>query len=469
MPFKSPFFKPLAGSGASLYTMKSSALIYVPSDTPEAMALATVKVAGVPLIVRGIMTLAEAGLDSVVLLIAGSQRGRIESFLARYGDKRLPSVEIVSYDEPYRVSPAIVQRIADHASQRLLLVNANLLFDKRLVREMRAVPLGDDEIVRCKEGAHARPVFDVSLSVWRTLTTFTEERARSIESCLRHLRDTAKHHTTNITSEVHTFLLKSLRDRAVAEKSLAEAIRHSTLAPVAKYINKRISLPVSLFLSKLWVNPNTITGLNIIIGVFAGVFAADGHRYEMILLGALLFQVASIVDGCDGEVAKLTFRCTKFGQYADSLSDTISLGAFLVGIMAGYWRSTHSPVAFYVGTIMLVNTAITLFWIVHYLKKNTQSASMVTFDKVYLRRLTGQPRWLLSFIRFGKYTLKKDIYSFCFLVFAVFGILYWWLFITAFGVTLAAIILTYLNAQSWFKERGKGLVEAGPRSEGQRA
>ncbi len=449
--------------------MKSSALIYVPSDTPEAMALATVKVAGVPLILRGVMTLAEAGFESITLLIAASQRGRIESFLERLGEKRLPSIEIVSYDEPYRVSPATVRRVAGQSSDRLMLINANLLFDKTLVHEMRAVALGDGEIARCKEGAHARPVVDVPLAMWERLEPFTEEKPRSIESCLNHLRDTSGHRFANITPEVHTFLLRSTRDRAVAEKSLAEAIRHSTLAPVAKYINKRISLPVSLFLSKLWVSPNAITGFNIIIGVFAGVFAADGHNYWMILLGAALFQIASIVDGCDGEVAKLTFRCSKFGQYADSLSDTISLGAFLVGIMAGYWRSTHSPAAFYVGAIMLVNTAITIFWIAHYLKKNTQSASMVTFDKDYLQRLTDQPWWLLGFIRYGKYTLKKDIYSFCFLVFAVLGILYWWLFITAFGVTLAAIILTYLNAQSWLRAREKGFAEVEPGSEGQRA
>ena len=449
--------------------MKSSALIYVPSDTPEAMALATVKVAGVPLIVRGIMTLAEGGIDDVTLLIADSQRRKIRSFLERYDEKKLPAIQMVSYDEPYGVGPSIVKRIADHASGRLILVNANLIFDKGLVKEIRAIPLEGDEIVRCKVGAHARPIFDVPVATWERLADFTAERPRSIENCLRYLRETAKHRIVKISPDINTFLLKSIRDRAVAEKSLAEAIRHSTIAPVAKYINKRISLPISLFLSKLWVSPNTVTGLNIVIGLFAGVFVADGNRYWMILMGAIFFQVASIVDGCDGEVAKLTFRCSKFGQYADTLCDNLSLGAFLVGIMAGYWRITHSPVAFYVGAVMIINTAITLFWIAYYLKKNTQSASLATFDTAYLSKLSGQPWWLLSFIRFGKYTLKKDVYTFSFLVFAILGILYWWLFITAFGVTLAAIILTYLNAERWFKAREGRLARMEPKSEGQRA
>ncbi|MFH1831012.1 MAG: CDP-alcohol phosphatidyltransferase family protein [Pseudomonadota bacterium] len=449
--------------------MKSSAIIYVPSDTPEAMALATLRVAGVPLIVRSIMTLASAGIDGCTLLIAASQRHKIESFLERYNDKRLPLIQIISYDEPYRVSPAIVRNIADTTTKRMLLINANFLFEKSMVSEMRSMPIEDDEVVLCEEGAHRCPVIDTSQGVWKKLESFTKEKPRSIESCLGHLTEVATTRVAKLPAESNTFLLKSIRDRAVAEKSLAEAIRHRAPGPIAVHINKRISLPVSLFLSKLWISPNSITAFNIVIGLFSGVFVADGHRYEVILFGAVLFQIASIVDGCDGEVAKLTFRYTKFGQYADSLSDNLSLGSFLTGLIAGYWRSTHSPLAFYVGAIMLTTTAITLFWMIRYLVKNTQSASLATFDKDYLAKLKTGPKFLLTFIRFGKYTLKKDVFSFCFLVFAVAGILYWWLFITAFGTTLAAIILTYLNIQAWRTSRDKRFAEAGMQSEGQSA
>ncbi len=449
--------------------MKSSAVIYVPSDTPEAMALATVKVAGVPLIVRSIMTLAQAGIAGCTLLIASPQRHKIESFLERYSDKRLPFIQIISYDEPYRVSPSIVSKIADNATDRILLINANLLFEKSLVSEMRAMPLENDEIILCEEGAHRHPVIDASQAIWKKLLAFTEARPRSVESCLRHLGEIASTRVAKLSSESNTFLLKSIRDRAVAEKSLAEAIRHRAPGPVAVYINKRISLPISLFLSKLWISPNSVTALNILIGLFSGVFVADGHRYEIILFGALLFQLASIVDGCDGEVAKLTFRCSKFGQYADSLSDNLTLGSFLTGLIAGYWRSTHSPVAFYVGAIMMTSTAITLFWIIRYIAKNTQSASLATFDKDYLMKLKSGPKFLLLFIRYCKYTVKKDVYSFCVLVFAVAGVMYWWLFITAFGATLAAITLTYLNVKSWLAVREQRFAQMDARSEGQRA
>ena len=438
--------------------MRMSALIYAPSDTPEAMSLATKKVAGVPLIVRSIATLAEAGIERVALLVAESQKARIAAFIDRYRGKGMPAVEMISYDEPYRVSPDIVRTIGEGAAGRMLVINANLIFDKGLIAAIRGAALKAGAVMLCEEGVHPLPVMDVTPDAWATIEEFAGTEARSIESCLGHLRGLAQPEMAKIPTGSDTFLLRTTRDRAVAEKSLAESIRHRTPGPIAKLINKRISLPVSLFLSKLWISPNSITGFNIVIGLFAGVFVADGHSYEMILLGAVLFQTASIVDGCDGEVARLTFRCTKFGQYADTLSDNLSLGSMLGGIMAGYWRATHSPVAFYVGAIMLASTALTIFLIVRFLRRETDSASLATFNKAYLQKLTGQPRWLMAFIKYGKYALWKDVYSLIFLIAAVLGVLYWLLFIVAFGTTLAAATLTYLNVQEWYAARTRRAV-----------
>lgn len=425
--------------------MKSEAILYVPSDTPEAMVVSTMKTAGVPLIVRGIMTLAQSGIEGVTLLVAETQREKIERFLERYHERRLPDIQIISYDEPYRVSPDVIRKICDDSSHDTLLINANLLFDKEVIDTIVSFSVRGSELLVCHEGSHQVPIMKLTRTSLASLLEFTTEKPRSIESCIRFLSEKSCLRIVQKPAASNTFLVRRHRERIVAEKFLAESIRLSTGGPVARYINKRISLPISIILSRLWISPNAITAFNIVIGLFSGVFAADGHRYDVILLGAALFQVASIVDGCDGEVAKLTFRSSKFGQYIDSVSDNLSLGSFFTGLIAGYWRHTHSPAAFYVGAVLLTTTAVTFFWMIRYLKRNTDSASLVTFDKEYLQKLQNQPSWLLGFIKYGKYTLKKDVFSFLFLIFAIFGILYWWLFIAAFGTTLAAIILTYLG------------------------
>ncbi len=428
--------------------MRSEAILYVPSDTPEAMVVAAMKVAGVPLIIRGVMTMAQARVESVTLLMAETQRGKIESFLMRYKNRRLPEIRIVPYDEPYRVSPALVETLAGDSSHDVLLINANLLFDTDIIDTIRSFSVRGRELLVCNEGSHGVPVMKLTRTSLSNLTAFTQEKPRSIESCIRFLTESSDIRVVQKPLSSNTFLVRRPRERIVAEKFLAESIRHSTSGPVARYINKRFSLPISIFLSRLWVSPNAITAANIVIGLFSGVFVADGHRYDVILLGAALFQIASIIDGCDGEVAKLTFRTSKFGQYIDSISDNLSLGSFFTGLIAGYWRHTHSHVAFAAGAVLLFSTAVTFFWMIRYLKRNTDSASLVTFDKEYLQKLTNLPRWLAAFIKYGKYTLKKDVFSFMFLVFAVFGVLYWWLFIAAFGTAVSAVTLTYLNLKA---------------------
>jgi phosphatidylglycerophosphate synthase len=438
--------------------MKNTAILYVPSDTPEAMTVATKKVAGVPIILRGVMTLAQAGIDRCILLMAGSQKETIERFLPKFSKQNLPEIEYVLYDEPYRVSPDTVKRITSLVGEKSVLVNADFIFEQELVSILFERPDANSKVIQFAQSTGSLPFYSVPKFVWEELSDFTAQKPRSIESCIHFLAEKNAIVFIKKPVEVNTFLVTRQRDRAVAEKALAETIRHRIDGPVARHINKRLSLPASLIMAKLWISPNAITAMNIIIGVFSGVFVADGHRYAVILLGAILFQIASIVDGCDGEVAKLTFRCTKFGQYADTLCDNLSLGSFITGLIAGYWRHTHSPVAFIVGAVLVLATALIFFWMIRYLKKNTDSASFVTFDKQYLSRLQKQPAWLLTVIKYGKYTLKKDVFSFMFLCFAFFGVLYWWLFIAAFGTVIAALILTYLNLSEMLTARKMGMV-----------
>ncbi len=457
--------QPLTSLLKGLDQMVKSAVIYVPSDTPEAMTLATKRVAGVPMIVRGIMTCAMAGIENCAVLLAPPQRKKVEDFLKRYPEHQLCKVEFIEYDEPYRVSPATVSNVLSSIKSDFILANADLLFEKDLIELANTAKPSDDEIAIFRDGAHPLPIFVVKRSQFEKMDAFTTEKPRSIESCIKQLIASAKPVTIQKPKSSNTFLLGNNRDRVVAEKSLTEAIRHRVGGPVAKYLNKRISLPISLILSKLWVSPNTITAVNIIIGVFSGVFVADGKRYWSILLGAALFQTASIVDGCDGEVAKLTFRQSKFGQYADTLCDNLSLTSFIVGLIAGYWRHTHSPMTYVLGTTLAVCTIITFAWMIIFLKKHTQSASLVTYDTEFLQKLDRGPKWLLFVIKYGKYTLKKDFFSFAFLCFAAAGVLYSWLYIAAIGTFASASILTYLNLRDRFAtKRSAKLLETGGRA-----
>jgi phosphatidylglycerophosphate synthase len=241
-------------------------------------------------------------------------------------------------------------------------------------------------------------------------------------------------------------IIQKFSEIKIAEHMLTENIRTNTQTFVAREINKRISLPISLWLAKFRVTPNTITAVNICIGLCAGIGAA-GRTYTGVLLGAILFQTASVIDGCDGEVAKLTFRTSKFGQYIDSVSDNLSLAAFLTGMMIHQYRIGHSYAAFIFGGLLITGALAILALMSDYLKRNSDSASFVTFDKEFLQKLTPEntPALAYHLIKYFKIFFKKDFFSLTFLIFAIFGILHWWFYIITIGVWVGTFVLMSLR------------------------
>jgi phosphoglycolate phosphatase-like HAD superfamily hydrolase/phosphatidylglycerophosphate synthase len=438
--------------------MQDHAIIYVPSDTPEAMALAPRKVGGVPLIIRGIMTLSQAGINSCTLIVAAPQRERIEGFLNRYRRDRLPTIDMVTYDEPYRVSPAMIEQIAAKLKKRALLINANLLFSSELVQTIYDHDPSTDEIFVCKEGVHPLPIMEITREAWESLSQFTCESARSIESCIRHLKDSFPRRDIEKPANVNAFVLKRREDIPVAEKFLAEGIRRATNGLVAKFINKRISLPIAMLLTKMWVSPHVVTSFNIVVGLLSGVIMAGGG-YMNLLVGAALFQAASIVDGVDGEIAKLSFRCSRFGQYIDTISDNLALASLLVGLTIGAYRTLGTNSIFIAGGLAIAMIGAIIALMIRFLKRNTNSASLVTFDKEYLqKRSDGEHRIIMTFLRYNKHFAKKDIFSFIILVLAIAGLLQYWIYFIALGGTLGFLSLIYLNLADAQKATNSSLI-----------
>lgn len=233
-----------------------------------------------------------------------------------------------------------------------------------------------------------------------------------------------------------------------AEKALMETIRLSTPGPVAKYFNKRISLPISLFISRLGIHPNWITLANMMLGIGSGLLVAKGS-YGWMLLAAFLFQFVSIFDGCDGEVAKLTFTTSRFGQYFDSLSDNGALISFLIGIVAAFSREHAPTVTLGLAALLLAGLG-GLFWqMIAFLKKHTQSASLATFNKEYLAKLPADSvsPFLFKAIQYGKMLMSKDCFSMLFFVLALLGCLPWILYMAIGGTWVANGVLLYLKLQ----------------------
>ncbi len=120
-----------------------------------------------------------------------------------------------------------------------------------------------------------------------------------------------------------------------AEKKLYASLARLTDGILARLINRRISLFLSSRIWRLGITPNMVTGFTLILGLLAGLAFAQGTGIWWGVLGALLFQMQSIIDGVDGELARLMHKESLFGFWFDISVDNVSHMAVFGGIAVG--------------------------------------------------------------------------------------------------------------------------------------
>ena len=111
---------------------------------------------------------------------------------------------------------------------------------------------------------------------------------------------------------------------------------------VDTYLNRIIGQPLTKLFIRYGMSANAVTVLSAGTGLLAAASFATLH-YAMGLLGALLFQLAAVLDCCDGDVARQTGTQSEWGARLDLYSDYLSYAAVFVAIG---WRVSMAEANF---------------------------------------------------------------------------------------------------------------------------
>jgi CDP-L-myo-inositol myo-inositolphosphotransferase len=119
------------------------------------------------------------------------------------------------------------------------------------------------------------------------------------------------------------------------EAAAREVLRRTGKATdglVSRMINRPLSRLMSGWLLH-WdgVRPVHLTVVNLAVALAMFACLILGGRWG-IVAGGLLYQLASIVDGCDGEIARATFRTSRSGAAMDTAVDMASNLMFVGGL-----------------------------------------------------------------------------------------------------------------------------------------
>ncbi len=230
-----------------------------------------------------------------------------------------------------------------------------------------------------------------------------------------------------------------------AQQSLYATLRKPTDGWISRNINRRISITLTRALLHTNLSANHVTGLVCFIGILSGFFVAKGTHF-FIALGGIIFNLASIVDGCDGEISKLKLTNSKTGEWLDTLSDNATYVAFLIGTAFGTYHQNPSTWIAVESVFMLLGILITLSMMFFYLIRYTNSGSLVTVQKELdpetsgpKKPETGIKRILSQFIKI-KFFMKRDFFAVLFMVLTLINELPWILHLTFLGANITWMV-----------------------------
>jgi len=111
---------------------------------------------------------------------------------------------------------------------------------------------------------------------------------------------------------------------------MEEALRKATDGLVARYINRRLSNPITLAIVRhgALLTPNQVSVISLLIGLAS----AATYILKLPVLAGVLIQVSSIVDGVDGELARLLGMESRRGAFLDAVLDRFVDISVIIGL-----------------------------------------------------------------------------------------------------------------------------------------
>ena len=114
-------------------------------------------------------------------------------------------------------------------------------------------------------------------------------------------------------------------------KLIREKSEHHRRWLVSTYFNRPLSNLITYFLIDKNVTPNQISVFTSLFSLF--IFLS--YYFGNFLLGGILTQIVSIIDGVDGEIARAKNLCSNLGGVLDSIFDRLAEILICIGVGFG--------------------------------------------------------------------------------------------------------------------------------------
>ncbi len=269
-----------------------------------------------------------AGLSLAQRLFRHGQRSGIDRLVLSGTDDR----ELSSFKELKGCLVRDYSGLGDAGFERCIVCRPGILPDIKCLKWLKQAEIRDNEIMELQEGIF---VFSPSGDGFELKEAFEKDGYFKLLDFL-HTFLTKR---PVICENGRIFDLTRPENAEKVEKILFRSLIKDSEGLMSRFLERRISLAISRKLVNTSITPNQITLISILIGL-AGACLISIEKGLPQILGSILFLAHSIVDGCDGEIARIKFMESRTGGLLDFWGDNIVHAAVFTAIGVEWcWRT----------------------------------------------------------------------------------------------------------------------------------
>jgi phosphatidylglycerophosphate synthase len=396
------------------------------------------RVGTLPILLRTILAAQKAGATRIMVVAAPITKRKARRALFFTG--RLPeSVEWIEAAAGISLSQRLLLIANKAPSERLVLIDGNRTYHPSLLRKAAEWNNERSALALASDGELAG-IFALTVEIIRDFAERCPTQAGTIEEL--HAPLTEMHSVVSMpVAEDQWQRINTPEDCKAAEQKLDRWLVKPTDGIYAR-LNRRISIPISRQLIKFPITPNMVSIFTLGVGIAsAGFFAYGG--YWSTLLGAFLCLWASILDGSDGEVARLKLQESDFGCWLETICDYAFYLFLLVGLTSGQWRSSGSRAYLICGGLLLFG-ALVSFLALGWERRRLASGRPEQLLKIWQTHAESRPS--NPFLYFGRrleFVVRRCFFPYALLVFALFNLMSVAFFLSVIGANLVWPIALY--------------------------
>ena len=226
-------------------------------------------------------------------------------------------------------------------------------------------------------------------------------------------------------------LVREPGDLPRARRRLLRSLVKDTDGFMARHVERPISIAISRWLAGTSITPNQMTVISSAVGLAGAPFFISASPFWQ-TLGALLFLAHSILDGCDGELARLKFQESRWGGLLDFWGDNIVHLAIFACMALGWAQVMGSAWPLAIGAAAVLGAGGSAGFVYWRLLRG-KSGEGPLFTSV----AAEQPEALSRFLDGAS---RRD-FIYLVLILALFGKSSWFLVLTGIGAPVYLVLL----------------------------